>query len=231
MVIGGYLFCLNGLAQASNLQIIGTATYASAINTANNTSLSGTENVYNLIWDKDVGSNGSSVIWLDYRNGSLNWQNQTSWAAGLDTSLTYNFEPGYNVDWDSSWRLPSAGDNPVYADPQATSEMGHLFFSELGHENSFVGGSTTTSELNNSVFNNLFAGRYWTSTEAAPIPDSAWLFYMDLGTQYYAPKHLGPYGLAVRSGQVTTATPIPGAVWLLGSGIVGLVGLRRKKKS
>ena len=28
-----------------------------------------------------------------------------------------------------------------------------------------------------------------------------------------------------------TPTPIPGAVWLLGSGLVGLVGLRRKKKS
>lgn len=28
-----------------------------------------------------------------------------------------------------------------------------------------------------------------------------------------------------------TATPIPGAVWLLGSGLVGLVGIRRKMKA
>ena len=32
-------------------------------------------------------------------------------------------------------------------------------------------------------------------------------------------------------GHNPAATPIPGAVWLLGSGLVGLVGLRRKKKN
>ncbi len=30
---------------------------------------------------------------------------------------------------------------------------------------------------------------------------------------------------------VTTATPIPGAVWLLGSGLLGLVGLRKSQRS
>jgi hypothetical protein len=29
----------------------------------------------------------------------------------------------------------------------------------------------------------------------------------------------------------TSAVPIPGAIWLLGSGIVGFVGLRRRQKS
>ena len=36
-------------------------------------------------------------------------------------------------------------------------------------------------------------------------------------------------GFALR--QVATATPIPGAVWLLGSGLLGLIGFRRKRKS
>lgn len=31
--------------------------------------------------------------------------------------------------------------------------------------------------------------------------------------------------------EATAATPIPGAVWLLGSGLVGLVGIRRKMKA
>ena len=30
---------------------------------------------------------------------------------------------------------------------------------------------------------------------------------------------------------ISSATPIPGAVWLLGSGLVGLVGFRRKMKA
>ena len=29
----------------------------------------------------------------------------------------------------------------------------------------------------------------------------------------------------------TAAVPIPGAIWLLGSGILGLVGLRKRKNS
>ena len=33
------------------------------------------------------------------------------------------------------------------------------------------------------------------------------------------------------AGSFTRVTPIPGAVWLLGSGLVGLVGLRRKTKN
>ncbi len=40
-----FVFGMVGLSQASSLQIIGTATYATASNFANNTSLSGTENV------------------------------------------------------------------------------------------------------------------------------------------------------------------------------------------
>ncbi|MCP3873898.1 MAG: VPLPA-CTERM sorting domain-containing protein [Desulfobacteraceae bacterium] len=34
--------------------------------------------------------------------------------------------------------------------------------------------------------------------------------------------------MAVRCGQVS-AIPVPGAVWLLGSGLFGLTGLRRKQ--
>ena len=32
-------------------------------------------------------------------------------------------------------------------------------------------------------------------------------------------------GIAMKS---MTATPVPGAIWLLGSGFVGLIGLRKK---
>jgi hypothetical protein len=30
---------------------------------------------------------------------------------------------------------------------------------------------------------------------------------------------------------ISTATPIPGAVWLLGSGLLGLIGLRRRTRN
>jgi len=62
-----------------------------------------------------------------------------------------------------------------------------------------------------------FAGPYWTDPT-----------YLD--TQLYAyvtPFHFGPGDLSTEKDIV----PIPGAVWLLGSGLIGLVGLRRIRAS
>ncbi|HHJ36602.1 MAG TPA: VPLPA-CTERM sorting domain-containing protein [Gammaproteobacteria bacterium] len=40
------------------------------------------------------------------------------------------------------------------------------------------------------------------------------------------------YAWAVQSGNVGTAVvPIPAAVWLFGSGLIGLIGLTRRKKA
>ena len=58
-----FLLMTSGLANA-NLITIGTATYTTATHTADNTSQSVTENVYNLIWNDN--NNGNSVVWLDY---------------------------------------------------------------------------------------------------------------------------------------------------------------------
>jgi hypothetical protein len=58
-----------------------------------------------------------------------------------------------------------------------------------------------------------------------PMFDENWVFYN--GNIY-------GYGNGMESEYWTygaTATPIPGAVWLLGSGLLGLVGLRRKMKA
>jgi len=52
--------------------------------------------------------------------------------------------------------------------------------------------------------------------EDAPITGSAWVFLF-----YYA--------LAVRPGDVS-AVPVPAAVWLFGSGLMGLLGLARRKR-
>ncbi len=205
---GLFLLAFLGMAQA-DLVTIGTATYGGSD--------------YKLIWDDD--NNGNSVIWLDYTRGGAasTWQSQMNWASGLDSSITsYNFYPGFSVTWNGSWRLPSAGTNPQVGYNQTTSEMGHLYYDELG--NSAHGPLSNTGD-----FDNLNASWYWSGTELESNSKYIWGFYMGTGQQGTLNRYNGYYGLAIRIGQVSSV-PIPGAVWLLGSGLMGMVALGRRKK-
>ncbi len=230
------LLCMNGLARAA-LVTIGTATYGGSD--------------YKLIWDDD--NNGNSVIWLDYSEYPDTWQRQMDWAAGLDSAITsYNLNPGYSVTWtDPAWRLPATVDGlGVYGyegDPDhdgvytytygynlANSEMGHLFYTELGNLGYVATDGTQPQPgwglQNTGDFDHLITSfdGYWSGTEYAPNLDGAWLFSMYNGEQNANPKYVPFYGLALRGGQVS-AVPIPGAVWLLSSGLTCLLFLGHRK--
>jgi hypothetical protein len=213
------LLWMSGLAQAQ-LTVIGTATYQGT--------------AYNLIWDDD--NNGNSVVWLDYTNARANWAAQNSWAAGLDGALAYNIDPMYAVTWDEDyWRLTtSAGANPGSGYNQTTSEMGHLYYEELGLLSYPDRGNipVTDAELNATNFDNLTASWYWSGTEYAFDPNAALYFGMHSGNQVIFTKSFKGYGLALRSGQVSAAeaVPEPATMLLFGFGLAGLAAARRKKK-
>lgn len=228
-----FLLLMSGMAHAT-MVTIGTATY------------NGTD--YNLIWDDD--NNGNSVVWLDYTNTVTTWANQVAWAGNLDSALTYNIDAQYSVTYDDTvWRLPSTVDG-VYTYEYdgtttagyniTTSEMGHLYYEELGNlgvydtSGSFQSGYGLT---NTGDFENLVADWYWSGTEYAFNTSGAWGFSMYIGLQNYGIKTGGGYGLAVRSGQVSVSTapeepgtvPEPTTFLLFGLGILGITGVSRKK--
>ena len=243
------LFIGMGIANAG-LVTIGTATYGGSD--------------YKLIYDNDDnGHGGGGLVWLDYSHPGAYWGTQNTWATTIGSQLTVTLFPGYTstIDWTTGWRLPETVDGTdVYGyegDPDndgiytytsgynlANSEMGQLFYTELGNQGRYdTDGTDLWAANGNSLtmdtgdFEHLVESTYWSGTEYAAVSGYVWWFRMGSGNNN---DHAGQqdrsrtshnyYGLAVHPGQVS-AVPIPGAVWLLGSGLLGLAAARRRRKN
>jgi len=216
-----YGFFLSGTSNAA-LTTIGTANYGA--------------NEYNLIWDND--NNGQSVIWLDYTHSKADWSSQRQWATTLDQALTFNIDPMYNVTWLGGWRLPNADNQGGTGTDSGynilASEIGHLYYVELLNLGYVALDGTYPQPgwgLNNiGDFNELEASLYWFGTESIGDSDYGWKFNMNWGGLDVFPKTNEIKAMALRSGDVSIV-PIPGSVWLLFFGVIGLIGLRRNHEN
>lgn len=199
----------------------------------------GTDSLGNrLIYDSD-----RKITWYDFTYsylipGPTSWDNSRNWASSL--SVTFN-----GIEF-NDWRLPTITINQdpatygysgsdTYGYNIKNSEMGHLFYTALGNKAYYATngsypqsgwGLTSTGD-----FQHLYAEYYYSDATYSYNVWAAVYQSFATGEQYAGAKvalgGTGIYAMAVRDGDVA-AVPIPPTVWLLGSGLVGLVGLRRK---
>jgi Protein of unknown function (DUF1566) len=110
---------------------------------------------------------------LNTSKGQMTWYGAQAWVHYLNVT---NYQ-GY-----SNWRLPRTVDNNSSiigfgggsGNPTTSSEMGHLFYGELGQV--LQQSITTTHNGNYALFNNVQNFAYWSGTEYGPNLGAAWTY-------------------------------------------------------
>lgn len=180
--------------------------------------------------------NGAAVYDTDL---NITWATNANIAGPMTLDAANNWVAGLVIDGVSGWRLPTTmqpdsscqynNGGMSYGLDCTGSEMGHLFYTELGG----WAGYTITAYHNSNyyLFSNLRTDKYyWSGTVLASDPTRQWSFTFYDGYQYpYWPSSTATdYVLAVHDGDVA-AVPIPAAIWLFGSGLAGLFGFTRRR--
>jgi hypothetical protein len=190
------------------------------------------DDVLDITWLQDA-SYGAGSAYDDGSNttdGFMTWNNAVAWADQLEYQ-------GYK-----DWRLPTTVDGPYVFGYDGTttggynitsSEMGYMYYVNLGNLGYIATDGTNPQPgwglTNTGPFNNLQPNLYWSGTEYGSSPGDAWVFYLYNGSQSNVYKDGGIYqcAWAVRPGD-SAPVPVPPAVYLLGSGLIGIMGIRRK---
>ncbi len=161
------------------------------------------DDVLDITWTQDANLNGAA-----------NWDDQVAWADEL--SLTHSVYGTFD-----DWRLPdmdrNGDENLVYCPIVSESACRDNEFAYLYY---YYG---ITLDLP-GIFTNIQFNNYWSITEHADDPYAARGFEFTFGGSIGDFKSEEYNSWAVRAGDVV---PIPAAVWLFGSALLGLGWMRR----
>ena len=190
------------------------------------------------------------ITWLvqaDSRGGVTNWADTMAATTGVLGEEAYGI---------NHWRLPTMLDTSTpgcnfantgtdcgynvqtgSASTTVYSELASMFYDTLGnlslHDASGSSPQTGWGLSNTGPFSGLQADGYWIGVEDASYTTDAWLLDFNSGTQHPEDKDQNfYYTWLVHDGDVgASVVPVPAAVWLFGSGLVGLIGIARRKKA
>lgn len=167
------------------------------------------------------------ITWAQPDTTVRTWNDANAWADGL------------TLGGATEWRLPyvsvaeEAGptDNIINCgvgneEACRDNELGYMYWQNLGGTGNDILGS---GDPDLALFPTLQSVVYWSGTQSVSVPNEAWWYAFLLGNQG-AGFEVNVYTWAVHAGNVG-AVPVPAAVWLFGSGLIGLIGVARKKKA
>lgn len=200
------------------------------------------------------------ITWLADANvagNPLSWEEANAWVTGLNingvtgwrlpTNTPINGTSYQIIDTNNASTDFGYADSAGWVDASGNpvSEMGHMFYVTLGNLGECTPndadptgciqqagfGLTNTGPFSNMTnpFSNFNSGlQYWSGSDWNPT--YGWLFDFSSGLQFFFDRTDSAFfAWAVRSGDVGTV-PVPAAVWLFGSGLVGLLGIARHKR-
>jgi len=153
----------------------------------------------------------SDLTWLtDATGGTL-----SAWLPNLDVSGI------------TGWRAPKNNNTNCSSVNCTDSELGNLFYNVLGGV-AFTPLESTHND-NYYLFDNIQDSLYYSWPNYSST--IYWVFDMHSGRQLTTPRITNGYIWAVHDGDVgVSAVPVPAAVWLFGSGLIGLAGLAKRKE-